>query len=141
MVRYSRRDDGKRIMEWLSKNEEGGTVDEIAHALSANWRRVAKLLRGFESAGEVWWDGRRWRSTSAFLRTSRKNVILQMKSELEEAIFGNGGPSDRVMKFLEEYSTARRLGLEPREAYYMAMRTTAVLPGEVPGPNRLGWRS
>lgn len=116
----------ERVLETLQgKGIDGASVNDLAFELNLLPNHIGNVLaKQLEPIGEAFRAGGKWIATDAAisLKTSPKLTLERLKNELERALFNDGGPSERIKDFLEEYHGARGLKLPPEQAFHFAQQ-------------------
>lgn len=122
--------DRRRIMEYLESTKRA-TTSGISKATKIHWHRAVSILKqDLEPSGEVWrGKDQYWRSTHGALpRKSQEELVADLKSELERAIFDDAAP-----EWLMPFEKGIRMGMTLEEAWHFARRKFISLHPELAG--------
>jgi len=109
----------KEVLNFIFSQQDGGaSIKKIAADLRIHYQRTASVVHELEKIGEVFTKGDGiYCSTAWAMAFDPKPIVERLHEELERALSDPDDPPERVFDFLEEYHSARKMGLERHEAW------------------------
>lgn len=131
-IRHPRRD--REVLDYIfSQQDAGASIQKAAANLKIPHYDVRRIFNRLTKAGEIFRDGKVYKSTAWFMQFDPRPIAERLHKELEQDLFGPE-PTPKVRAFLTEFAAGIRLNLDVDESFHLAQR-------ELMKPNPQGVRA